>query len=127
MADPIGNALTFIVSEVIKQEQYNIIAVRRSVMITLNDGLTYLINGDILGMGSSVECPLCGHVLSENDIGSIISGNNTIRGIILCVNCRSIRVCEFDDTSKEAIRRSLKISEDFEKHVWEKLESSYIH
>ena len=126
MDDTTSDSLTFIVKEIIDPENYSITTIRRNIIIKLNDGFSYLISGDITGMGLNLSCPMCGNFPSKTDIGSVISGNGVIMGIIMCVACRHIKLCVFDEKSEIAIKRALEIGDDIINHKWGDFSGQYI-
>jgi len=118
--------LKFMISDQLKPDQYEIIAVKRNVLIKIKDKSTYLINGDINGVADSIECK-CGYLITNNDIGSIISGNGDVKGILLCPNCRIMNICEFEEKSREAVVRAFNLSDEMINHEWGDFHGQYIH
>ena len=120
--------LTFIVREILSPSQYEIMAVNNKVLIKTHSNLTYLINCDINGMDHNVgNCHICGHIMNEESRGSIASGNGEVIGIMMCQNCRSIRICEFEEKSRKALANILNITEDMINQKWGEYTGSYIH
>ena len=122
-------SLTYKIIDIIPYNNYLLMSTSKGLnfvkMMYKGKLLYFLVQKDIPEMGKNVKCLICN---SENSfLGLIIIGNKMILGSLICIACKSLLICEFNERSKEEIIQVFNLKDEMINEDWNTIEEATIH